>query len=227
MRPSSSPLAVLIHSVELARLQMSESVLVMGAGPIGVLGVAIAKIAGASRVIVADRVEHRLAAACEAGADAAVNIDREPVRDAVMDLTHGLGVHVAFDAAGKPDSINTALGCLRFGGRLVIIGIPSQQLVGVDLWKAMHQEVSIHVQKRSNANDHEALDMLARGQIDTSQFVTHRIPLKGWREEPLKPSLTTPTAWSRLSWNCSRSGYAAFLTAPESASLRISIAFLR
>ena len=172
------PLAILIHSVELARLQISETVLVMGAGPIGVLGVAIAKIAGASRIIVADRVEHRLAVAREAGADAAVNIDRESVRDAVMDLTHGLGVHVAFDAAGKPDSINTALGCLRFGGRLVIIGIPSRQLVGVDLWKAMHQEVSIHVQKRSNANDHEALDMLARGQLDTSRFVTHRIPLK-------------------------------------------------
>ena len=172
------PLAVLLHSVELARFEMTETVLVMGAGPIGVLGVAVAKLAGASRIIVADRVEHRLKAALEMGADAAVHIDRESVRDAVMDLTGGLGVHVAFDAAGKPDSINTALSCLRFGGRLVIIGIPSEQFVGVDLWQAMHHEISIHVQKRSNANDHEALDMLRRGQIDTARFVSHRFPLE-------------------------------------------------
>ena len=172
------PLAVLLHSLELARFEMTETVLVMGAGPIGVLGVAVAKIAGASRIIVADRVEHRLEAAREMGADAAVHIDRESVRDAVMDLTDGLGVHVAFDAAGKPESINTALSCLRFGGRLVVIGIPSQQFVGVDLWQAMHQEISIHVQKRSNANDHEALDMLRRGQIDTQRLVSHRFPLR-------------------------------------------------
>ena len=172
------PLAVLVHSVELAGLQMGETVLVMGAGPIGVLGVATAKIAGASRIIAADRIENRLAAAREAGADAAVNVDCESVRDAVMDLTHGLGVHVAIDAAGKPDSINTSLHCLRFGGRLMIIGIPSQQFVGVDLWRAMHQEISIHVQKRSNANDHEALDMLVRGQIDTGRFITHHVPLQ-------------------------------------------------
>ncbi len=172
------PLAVLLHSVELARLEMTETVLVMGAGPIGVLGVVVAKIAGASRIIVADRIEHRLEAAREMGADAAVHIDRESVRDAVMDLTHGRGVHVAFDAAGKPESINTALNCMRFGGRLVVIGIPSQQFVGVDMWQAMHQELSIHVQKRSNANDHEALDMLRRGQIDTSRFVSHRFPLE-------------------------------------------------
>jgi L-iditol 2-dehydrogenase len=172
------PLAVLLHSVELARFEMTETVLVMGAGPIGVLGVVVAKLAGASRIIVADRVEHRLKAALEMGADAAVHIDRESVRDAVMDLTDGLGVHVAFDAAGKPDSINTALSCLRFGGRLVVIGIPSEQFVGVDMWRAMHQEISIHVQKRSNANDHEALDMLRRGQIDTARFVSHRFPLE-------------------------------------------------
>ena len=172
------PLAVLLHSVELARLQLGETVLVMGCGPIGLLAVAVSKLAGASRVIAADRVAHRLNVAREMGADQVVDISKDSVRDAVMDLTGGLGVHVAFDAAGKPESINAALRSLRPAGRLVVIGVPSQQNVELDFWAALRQEISIHVQKRSNANDREALDLLRRDQIDLDKLVSHEFAIE-------------------------------------------------
>ena len=73
----------------------------------------------------------------------AVDITKDSVQDAVFDLTHGQGAHVGFDAAGKPDSINNTLQSLRFGGRLVIIGIPSQVPLGIDLWRAMKREIAI------------------------------------------------------------------------------------
>ena len=175
------PLAVLLHSMELADLRLGESVAVMGAGPIGLLAVAVSKLCGASTVIVADRIEHRLKRAVELGADAAVNIARESPVDAVMDLTK-LGAHVVFDAAGKPDSIHNALGCLRPGGRMVLIGIPSASPVPVDFWRAMAVEATIKVQRRSNGNDHDALDLLKRGAIRSDSIVSHRFPLEKGQE---------------------------------------------
>ena len=170
------PLAVLLHSLELAELKLGESVAVMGAGPIGLLAVQVSKLAGASRVLVADRVPYRLKKALELGADEAVDITQESAADAARDLNR-LGVHVVFDAAGKPDSINTAIECLRPGGRLVLIGVPSQPLVGVSFWEALNKEVTIRVQKRSNGNDHDALAMMKRGLICSDSIMTHSMPL--------------------------------------------------
>ena len=172
------PLAVLVHSAGLARLRIGETVAVMGAGPIGSLAVVVSKLAGASQVIVADRLPHRLALARKLGADETVDISKDSIADAVLDLTHGKGAHVVFDAAGKEDSINPAIQCLRFGGRLVVIGIPSQQKIPLDLWEALDKEIEIVMQKRSNNNDHEAIDILRRGLIPTDAFVTHRFPLE-------------------------------------------------
>ena len=175
------PLAVLLHSMELAELKMGESVTVMGAGPIGLLAVALSKLAGASTVIVADRVEHRLKRAIELGADLAINIDKDSPVDAVMDLT-GWGTHVVFDAAGKPESISNSVACLRPGGRMVLIGIPSESPVPVDFWRAMHSEATIKVQHRSNGNDHDALDMLKRGVIRSDAIISHRFSMENGQE---------------------------------------------
>jgi L-iditol 2-dehydrogenase len=171
------PLAVLLHTIDLAKLRVGETVAIMGAGPIGCLGAAVSKLAGASRVIVADRIPHRLELARRFGADEVVDITKESMRDAVLDLTHGKGVHVVLDAAGKQESINTALHCLRFAGRLIIIGIPSQQEVGTDWWEAGHKEIVITTQKRSNGQDHDAIDLLQRGLVPADLLVTHRFPM--------------------------------------------------
>ncbi len=171
------PLAVMLHAVSLAKLRVGETVAVMGAGPIGLLGAAVARLAGAARVIVADRIPYRLALARKFGADEVVDITKNSVRDAVLDMTHGKGAHVVLDGAGKPDSIDASIRCLRLAGRLVIVGIPSEQKVGMDLWRAMNREATIIIQKRSNGNDHDAIDLLSRGLIATDSFVSHRFPM--------------------------------------------------
>ena len=190
------PLAVLLHSYELAGLRMGESVAVIGTGPIGLIAVALAKISGASTIVAADRLDHRLERARALGADAAVNVTRGSAAEAVMDLT-GCGAHVVIDGAGKPDSINAGLACLRPGGRMVIVGIPSESSVPVNLWTALDREATIHVQKRSNGNDHEALKLLERGLIHTGDIISHRFPLErgqeafetmaGYRDGIIKP----------------------------------------
>lgn len=171
------PLAVLLHSLELAKLQATETVAVMGAGPIGLLAIAVSKLAGASCVVASDRIPHRLAMARKFGAEAVVDFSKESVRDAVLDVTNGKGADVIFDAAGKPESINAALASARPGGRVVIIGIPSERQVALSLWRALHRELTIRVQKRSNGNDQHAVDMLRQNRIDTDSLVSHLFPL--------------------------------------------------
>ncbi len=174
----AEPLAVLLHSLELAKLQLGETVAVMGAGPIGLLAVAVSKLAGAASIVVADEIPERLALAKKMGADAVVDFSKESVADAVRDVTGGKGAHVIFDAAGKPESINNGLESARAGARMVVIGIPSQQQAPVNFWRGLDREITIHVQKRSNGADHQAIEMLQRKLIDTSALLTHRFPLE-------------------------------------------------
>ena len=175
------PVAVLLHTYELAELKMGETVAVVGAGPIGLIAVAVARISGASVIVAADRIAHRLERATALGATAAVDVRSDSPADAVMDLTQ-CGAHVVVDAAGTAESINTSLACLRPGGRMVLVGIPSAASVPLPLWTALDREARIHVQKRSNGNDHDALDLIRRGAIHTNDIISHRFPMEQGQE---------------------------------------------
>src|SRR5712692_1830997 len=172
------PLAVILHAFELTRLDPGDTVAVMGAGPIGLLCAAVARIAVAGKVIAADPLPYRLALAREMGADVVVDIGRESVIEAILDSTGGRGAHLILDAAGKPDSINPAFRAVRPGGRIVLIGIPSDTLTGIDLHAALQREATLHVLKRSNHNEHAAIHLIESGQVDAAKLLTHRFDLE-------------------------------------------------
>ena len=171
------PVAVLVHSMELADLQLGESVAVMGAGAIGLLALQMAKLAGASVVVVGDKVPHRLARAKALGADHVVDVSKDSIGDAAHDLTGGRGVHVVLDAAAKQESINASIQSLRPGGRIVLIGIPSAETIALELWPALQSEATLVVQHRSNGNDHAALELIEAGKIDPASILSHRFSL--------------------------------------------------
>ena len=172
------PVAILLHALELAELKPGETVAIMGAGPIGITGCAMAKLAGASLVVCGDMIPHRLERAREMGADLAVDVSKDSIADAVRDLTGGKGADVVLDAAGKPESIQAAIKSLKPGGRIVIIGIPSEAYTPIPFWPALHAEATIKVQKRSNGNDHEALEIIKAGKIDPEKILSHRFSLE-------------------------------------------------
>ncbi len=175
------PLAVILHTFELAALKLGESVAIIGTGPIGLIAVAVARLAGASVIVAADKLPHRVKRAASLGATAAVNVIEESPVDAVMDLT-GCGAHVVIDAAGSADSINSSISCLRPGGRMVLVGIPSRADVPVNFWTALDREARIHVQKRSNGNDPDALRLLQHGLIRSDDIMSHRFSLDRGQE---------------------------------------------
>lgn len=169
------PLAVILHILELVDIRLGDTVAVMGAGPVGLLTASVARVAGASRIFIADRIPHRLRMAREMGFDCAIEIGK--FQQAVMDETRGRGVDIVLDAAAALETINMAIAIARLGGRVVLIGIPSEADLNIDIHTAMAKELNIQTVKRSNHNAHGALELMESGRIG-DQIVTHRLPLE-------------------------------------------------
>lgn len=170
------PLAVILHVLELVDIRVGDTVAVLGAGSIGMLSAAVARLAGASQVFAGDIRSYRLDLARRMGAGITIDTSKESMLDAVMDHTRGRGVDLVIDAAGAADSINTAIAIAKLSGRIALIGIPSERMVPVDLNAAMAKEIDIQTVKRSNHNAHEAIDLLGDGRIPDA-LLTHRLPL--------------------------------------------------
>jgi L-iditol 2-dehydrogenase len=172
------PLAVMVHVLELAGIRLGETVAVMGAGPVGLLMASVSRLAGASRVFIADKLPHRLQIAREmAAADITLDVNTDSVPQAILDYTRDRGVDLVFDCAAARESINTALAIARTGGRVVLIGIPSELNMPFDLHTAMSKELNIQTIRRSNRNAHAAIDLMQSGRIST-RLVTHHFPLE-------------------------------------------------
>jgi len=169
------PLAVILHILEMTRIRLGDTVAIMGAGPVGLLTASVARIAGAARIFIADKVPHRLRMAREMGFTCAIEIDK--FQQAVMDETRGRGVDIVFDAAAALETINTSIAIARLGGQVVLIGIPSERNLNIDIHTAMAKELSIQTVKRSNHNAHGAIKLMESGRIG-DQIVTHRLPLE-------------------------------------------------
>jgi L-iditol 2-dehydrogenase len=170
------PVAVWMHVFELAPVRVGETVAVLGAGPIGLLGVAMAKAAGAELVLACDRAADRVRLAEDMGADVALNTCEDDFLDVVMQRTNGRGVDVVYEAAGSPDTINLGLKCARPAGRVVVIGLPEKLNFEVDLHTALGKELNIQMMRRSNHRSRPAVALLAAGGVPTS-LITHRLPI--------------------------------------------------
>ena len=169
------PVAVIMHMLELVQIHAGDSVAILGAGPIGLLAAAVARHCGASQILIADKLPHRIQMALDLGATAAVPLQQFP--ELVGDKTRGRGVDLAIDAAGTAETINAGLAVTRLGGTLVLIGIPHQVPVGVDLFSAMAKEIRIQPLKRSNHRAKPAIALLAAGAIPEA-IVTHRVDVE-------------------------------------------------
>ena len=114
-----------VHAIDRAALQLGDTVLVQGTGAVGLSIIALAKLSGASRVVAFGAPADRLALARAMGADEIIDVQQTTVEQRaaqVRELTAGLGVDVAIEAAGSARAVEEALTLIRDGGRYVIAG---------------------------------------------------------------------------------------------------------
>lgn len=166
------PLVVGLHGVHRAGLGVGESCVVMGAGPIGIVTMLWARLAGARAIVVSEIAEHRRRMALAMGADAAVDPRMRNPAGMVEKLT-GRGPDVVFECIGAAGTIAEAIAYGQRGGRVVIIGVCMED-DSFPPMAAMTKELNLHFSLGVEHSEIEAaIAMLAAGRITTAPMITH------------------------------------------------------
>lgn len=168
------PLAIAAHGVRRAVVNAKDTVLVMGAGPIGVGLIQFAKIAGA-KVIALDINEYRLNfCKTELNADATINPSKEDVTARLMEITNGEMPTVVIDATGNRNVMNSAFNYIAHGGRFVLVGLQKGELSFSH--PDFHKRESTLMSSRNATKDDflYVMECLKNGKIDPKKYITHR-----------------------------------------------------
>ncbi len=171
------PLAIVLHSMTFAALELGETVAVFGAGPIGLLTVFVLKLAGAGRVWSVEPVAHRRELARAMGADALIDPAFEDPVGRIRSDTGGRGVDLVLDCAAQGDTVNQSVRVARSGGRFVLTGIPSGSHQALDIDTMRREEIALFNVRRSNDESRLALDLIGQHRARLSTLLTHRVPL--------------------------------------------------
>ncbi|XP_015440363.1 PREDICTED: sorbitol dehydrogenase-like isoform X1 [Dufourea novaeangliae] len=174
------PLSVGVHACKRANIGIGMKVLILGAGPIGLVSLLVAKAMGASKIVITDLVQHRLDIAKKLGADETLLIRREGTEAETVKKIHelvGEEPDRTIDASGAQSSIRLAILATKSGGVAVLVGMGAPE-VQIPLINALIREVDIRGVFRY-ANDYaDALDLVATGKVDVKPLITHNYKLE-------------------------------------------------
>jgi L-iditol 2-dehydrogenase len=153
---------------------------IFGAGSVGLLSVQMARLAGASRIFVTDRLSHRLEIAKECGATDILLADGDEA-EKINGATKGRGLDVAFEAAGDDGSaVETAVHSSKRGGTVILIGIPSQDVTSFPASAARRRGLIIKLSRRMKNTYPTAIRLVNTGQVDLKSLITAEFPFESY-----------------------------------------------
>ncbi|XP_064487180.1 sorbitol dehydrogenase-like [Ornithodoros turicata] len=168
------PLSVAVHACRRANIRIGNTVLICGAGPIGLVNLVTAKAMGASQVIITDIVDHKLLTAQGLGADAVINVSEKSIDVIKRELVGVLGnlPDVTIECTGAEPSIRLGMLGTKSGGTLVLVGLGAPE-IKVPLVDAAVREIDIRGIFRYANCYPTALAMISSGKVDVKPLVTH------------------------------------------------------
>lgn len=171
------PLACAIHAVERGEIQLGDTVVLAGAGTLGLLMLQVIKLKNPGRIIVTDAKPARLEIAKRLGADVTIDVTAEDPAARIKELTDGYGCDVFIEATGYPAAVQQGLDALRKLGTMVVFGVFGSP-VTTD-WSVIgdRKELTLHGAHLGPYRYPLAIDYLHRGVVDADVMVTHRLPL--------------------------------------------------
>ncbi|QEU09199.1 zinc-dependent alcohol dehydrogenase [Paracoccus yeei] len=174
----TEPVACVVRAARKAQAGIAQSVVVLGAGPVGNLHVQMMRLVGAAPIIVADLSAERCAMAFDAGADAAIS-DPAQLKPTVLAMTDGRGVDLVIESVGHPALYATAFDLIRKGGHVAFFGLTGpDEAVSVPILRTILEENSLKGSVAGMGQDmHDALALLAHGRFRTDAFTTASYPL--------------------------------------------------
>lgn len=176
----AEPLGCVYNGSERAGIEINDTVVIVGAGPIGLMHLMLAKLKGATNIIVSEPIDKRRNLAKELGANIIVNPKEDSLKDIVFKETDGLGADVVILSVGVASLVDPSLNLLKKGGTLNLFGgFPKTEKPNIDPNKIHYDEVWVTGTTACTRSQYEkALELISKGLVDLKPLISNTFPLK-------------------------------------------------
>ena len=170
------PFTIALHAIRRSPPALNDTVVVVGAGMIGLALVQALSEAGCGKLIAIDIADERLATAAKFGATHTLNSSRENVVESIINLTQGKGADIAFEAVGVTATVDLALRSVRKGGAVTLVGNVTPK-IEFPLQTVVTRELTISGSCASSGEYPACLEMMARGKLSAAPLLSAVAPL--------------------------------------------------
>ncbi|MDR1306408.1 MAG: alcohol dehydrogenase catalytic domain-containing protein [Treponema sp.] len=183
----TEPAAIVVTGlVERGKAGVGDTVVIVGAGPIGLLSLVTAKAAGAKKVFVlgtdADEAM-RFPAAKALGANEIFNVTRVDAADRILEATDGIGADLVVEASGAAEGINTAAAAAKKMGRVTVLGLPGTEKIHVPWGNMVRKALEVSFCFSSSVSSWEkAISLLSSSPLDLNALISHRTKIDNWEQ---------------------------------------------
>lgn len=180
------PIACCLHGLQHIKIRSENTVLVIGAGPIGLMMVSLIKAFYKSKIIVSEPHPSRRNLAIQFGADIAIDSNNEVLKNVIKKETNNYGVDVSIEAVGGTKTALEAIGCLNRGGKALLFGVSMpEDTINLNLFELYSKELSLFGSFTNPHENDQALEILKNKLMNASELISHIFPI--WKlEEGLK-----------------------------------------
>lgn len=170
------PVSIGMHAGNRAPMGAGDSVVIIGAGTIGLFVLQACRLKGA-RIIVCDINDFRLDIARQLGADVLVNPTKSSLKETVLKATNSKGADVAFEVVGFGETFDSAISALKTGGHLVAVG-NLQKMADFNLQELVARELTFTGSYASSGEFRDGIDLVASGKINVQPLISDVLPLR-------------------------------------------------
>jgi L-iditol 2-dehydrogenase len=178
----TEPIAAALNGIKRANIQKGDSVVIIGAGPIGLFHVQLARLKEPGQLIVIEPDSEKRDLAIQLGATVTINPFEESPDSRIKELTNGDGADIVIIDVGIPTLIEESLEYVKKGGTYVIFaGAPHGSKISIDPNLIHYKEINLTGSSASTPEIHrEVLDLVESGQLDVSRLISEVVPLDDW-----------------------------------------------
>ena len=171
------PVSIAMHAANRAPISANDTVVVIGAGTIGLFILQASRLRRASKFIVSDINEFRLDIARKLGADEVVNPGKSALKKAILGKTNDKGADVTFEAVGYADTFQDAVSVTKIGGHVVAVG-NLQKTAEFNLQELVARELTFTGSYASSGEFRDCIELVASGKINVEPLISDVLPLE-------------------------------------------------